>query len=199
MKKFLLFMAIALPLTAILSMGAGFYYAANTRRVPVVMDAPARFLLVTDTAPTIPTPLATLLVESRSVVGSIEEMQYLTHLGDITTRNYQASDRIVEYMQHPALGSSEWRMAVEMIFRQFDTSVSETRALIPPASMSDVHATMLKMADEMEAYTTNARLAIKEISPDKMQVALDHMKNATTLAGEVKRQIEEMEAKFTQK
>lgn len=202
MKKFIAFMIVALPLTAILSMVAGFWYAANTRqarRAPMVMDVPTQFLPAATSAPAIPAQLSTMSVGRSPVEGSIEEMQYLARLGDITKRNEQAADRIVSYMQNSALGSSAWRMGVEMVFQQFDASVSDTRALTPPASMRNVHATILKMADEMEAYTTNARLAIKEISPEKMRVALNHMENATGLAGEVNRQIKEMDAEFTQK
>lgn len=160
MKKFIAFMVIALPLTAILSMAAGFYYAANARRVPVVMSEPAMF--PTSAPKTFPTAASVTDIDARA---------YSTQMQNAMVLCYGGFSSHSSLMRVADIGSAAWRSELENALQGLDRCAGNMRASTPPASMASVHADMLKLAGQIDTFTSLTRASVQGADVEKLKQA----------------------------
>lgn len=183
MKKFIVFIIIMLPITAILSMGAGFWYVANARRVPAMMDAPAVFptalrdirgVQVIATSPQIvSTPEPMPLSEDG---GSRAKLLYAMQFNDIARRGNEIIKVLQVKLVIPAVDSADWREGMRVYLDGLSGITKEYRALVPPDGMQDVHTLVLRFADRQDEFIAQIRAAIESGDSSKVREATSYAK-----------------------
>lgn len=171
MKKFIAFMVIALPLTAILSMAAGFYYAANTRRVPAGMDAPAR--IVATQAPIVATAVPAM--PSATPKSDMDTSEYASRVRIAISGCASGLLKIGDLFGNPQIKSESWRIRMDTALRGIDECVRRTRAERPPemAKAQDIYADAIALADEFEAVSKGMRAGMEAQNLSQMTDASD--------------------------
>lgn len=182
MKKFIAFMVIALPLTAILSMAAGFYYAANTRRVPV-MDVPVVLPVAPQSIQVIPTaqsqPTASPAVLPAALNAEDDRranLLYAMQFNDVARRGNEILKVVEVKLAIPAVGSADWREGMRVYLNGLSENTKEYRALAPPVGMQDVHVLVLRYADAQDAFIAKVREAIETGDSSNVREATQYAK-----------------------
>ncbi len=183
MKKFIAFMVIALPLTAILSMAAGFWYVANARRVPAMMEEPARFPPTPQPAtigdvplqiqpPAMPTELPVVSEDDNKRAKLLYAMQF----NDIARRGNEILKVLEVKLSIPAVDSADWREGMRVYLDGLSEITKQYRALVPPTGMHDVHVFVLRFADTQETFINKVREAIETRDSSKVREATSYAK-----------------------
>jgi hypothetical protein len=149
MKKFILFIVVMLPITAALSMGAGFIYAGNLRRAPAIsveMSQPAR--VFQPLATQAPAPL-------KDEIGS---SLYVLQLQDAIVKCAEAT---AQFYIAGTLGGDAVMINIEQALLAFDACAAGIRKSTPSADMIDVHADALELADQIEQLTKTVRAGMR--------------------------------------
>lgn len=139
MRKFIAFVIVMLPITAVLSMVAGFWYAASMRRAPTVASAPIVLPLPTRVAP-IPAPAATDQTDS-DIYGALMLVQ--------VTQCTSAVEQL----------GRQGRMSDVLGVR---ACVSGLRAMQAPAGRETLHADALRLADELSAFADDYEAGVRD-------------------------------------
>lgn len=179
MKKFIAFIVVMLPITAVLSMAAGFWYASNARRVPVVMDAPATFpstlrdIQVIATAQILSTPEP---ATSNGDDGRRARLFYAMQFNDIARRGNEILKVLEVKLSIPAVDSADWCEGMRVYLNGLSEITKEYRALVPPVGMHDVHAFVIRFADAQDAFVNKVREAIETRDSGKVREATEYVK-----------------------
>lgn len=182
MKKFIAFMIVALPLTAILSTAAGFWYVANTRRVPMVMDAPAMFptstpATVSDVSLQLQSPAMSTEPPAASQDDSKRaKLLYAMQFNDIARRGNEILKVLEVKLSIPAVDSADWREGMRVYLDGLSEITKQYRALVPPGGMQDVHTLVLRFADRQDEFIAQIRAAIETRDSSKVREATSYAK-----------------------
>lgn len=146
MKRFILFIILALPVVAILSTAAGFIYASNMRRVTgtqPITSQPAPVAVVSTSTPARITP------------------DYASLLRIQLSFCYQDFNAIIDNVKPAAKGL---RICADNI-----------RKMTPPAEWATAHATALRLADEFEGYANDYEAGVKNLDASKINAATERV------------------------
>lgn len=156
MKKFIAFMVIALPLTAILSMVAGFWYAGATR------------------------PSQRASVASQSLTGAtLAPVQNDLSAGVYALQMQGAIRPCAEGSERFTLAQSlsDYERALQL----FDDCAAGIRDITPPTGMDGVHADALRLAGEVDAFTGNIRAGIRNSDMARINQSIENVRAMSRL------------------
>jgi hypothetical protein len=157
MKRFILFIALSLPVVAILSTFAGFAYAARLKPAQSMPSQPAQV----QTLPTISAPTAAPVV-GQSNYASLMRTQLEFCYGDI-------------------LGLTTDRYAA----RGLRICAANIREMQPPAEWATTHATALRLADELQGMADDYETGVRTVDASKIAAAGDRLKTITPMLKEL--------------
>jgi hypothetical protein len=155
MRKFIAFILVSLPIVAVLSMSAGFWYAGQFRRVPASQPAQVQAL------PTIAAPTAAPIIGQR---------------------NYASLMRTqLEFCYSDILGLTTDRYAVQGL----RICADNIREMQPPAEWATTHATALRLADELQSMADEYETGVQTVDASKIAAAGDRLKTITPMLKEL--------------
>lgn len=155
MKKFIAFVIVMLPITAILSMGAGFWYAAVARRAGIApVAAPTNASIAAPAMRVQPsvTPDALPMVDVRDYASGIR-------MAVIDCMTSQL--RISALFGNPQIKSESWRLRIDTALRGIEACVEEIRAKQPPAQAQVIQANAMALADEYALFAKEMRVGLE--------------------------------------
>ncbi len=169
MKKFLILIAILLPVVCTGGFAAGIITGLSLREWQM-----RRMVAYTEPAPILsqPTP---------DMPGAMYDLS----MQAVLAKSQAGMQRLQGLMRAPAFDSPSWRRQVDDALATIDESAAEMRAIRPPANMQGVHVSVLELADEMGMFTGNVRAGVQAGSMDAMGGAVMNMQNMSRIMADI--------------